>query len=121
MSDHTKRTRRPGRTRRSVGIRELKAHAAGILRQVRESRASYVVTHRGHAVGVILPVDLDEAVSALLPRDAQRHRSGRFEELLAAGMIRPPIEAGDPAEDWPDIRLARGTAARLIDADRGEA
>jgi antitoxin (DNA-binding transcriptional repressor) of toxin-antitoxin stability system len=42
-----------------VGVRELKTHAAGILRHVREARASYVLTHRGRAVGVILPLDPD--------------------------------------------------------------
>src|SRR5579864_3735219 len=43
-----------------VGVRELKAHAAGILRQVRDLRASYVLTHRGRAIGVILPLDVPE-------------------------------------------------------------
>jgi len=32
-------------------------HAARIVRQVRDSRASYILTHRGRAVGVILPLD----------------------------------------------------------------
>ena len=45
----------------------------------------------------------------------------RFDELVASGVIRPPLEAGDPTEDWPDIALPPGTAAALIDADRGEA
>jgi prevent-host-death family protein len=40
-----------------VGVRELKTHAARIVREVRETRASYVLTHRGEAVGVILPLD----------------------------------------------------------------
>ena len=44
-----------------VGVRELKAHAARILREVRDSRASYVITHRRHAVGVILPLDPTES------------------------------------------------------------
>ena len=35
-------------------------------------------------------------------------------------VIRPPLESGDPTENWPDIRLPPGTAAELIDADRGE-
>ena len=48
-------------------------------------------------------------------------RRSRFEELVAAGVIRPPIDAGDPTEGWPDIRLPAGTAAELIDSDRGEA
>jgi hypothetical protein len=44
----------------------------------------------------------------------------RFDELVATGIIRTPQEPGDPFEDWPDIRLPRGTAKRLIDEDRGE-
>lgn len=44
----------------------------------------------------------------------------RFHTLVAAGVIRPPAEQGDPFEDCPDIRLPRGTAMRLIDEDRGE-
>ncbi len=44
----------------------------------------------------------------------------RFDELIATGVIRPPQESGDPFEDWPDIRLPRGTANELIDRDREE-
>lgn len=40
---------------------------------------------------------------------------------VSADVIRAAIEDGDPLEDWPDIRLPRGTAAALIDSDRGEA
>ena len=40
---------------------------------------------------------------------------------MAAGTLHAPLEEGDPFEDWPDIGLPRGTAAELIDADRGEA
>lgn len=42
---------------RAVGVRELKTHAAAIVREVREARASYVVTHHGRPVGVLLPLD----------------------------------------------------------------
>ncbi len=42
---------------RLVGVRELKAQAGSILRQVRDSHASYILTHRGRAVGVILPLE----------------------------------------------------------------
>lgn len=44
----------------------------------------------------------------------------RFDELVSNGMMRPPLEKGDPFEAWPDIHLPRGTAKRLIDEDRGE-
>ena len=58
-------------SRKIVGVRELKTHAARILRQVRDARASYVLTHRGRAVGVILPLDpLDEAGGADEPDGA---------------------------------------------------
>jgi prevent-host-death family protein len=55
---------RRGSARKTVGVRELKTHAAGILRHVRESRASYILTHRGRAVGVILPLEPVEDRSA---------------------------------------------------------
>lgn len=39
-----------------VGIRELKNDASEIIRAVREERAEYVVTLRGHPVALILPM-----------------------------------------------------------------
>lgn len=56
MTDHIDRAKRANPTRNVVGVRELKTHAARIIRHVRESRASYLVTHRGRTVGVILPI-----------------------------------------------------------------
>jgi hypothetical protein len=52
-----------------------------------------------------------------VPHDAVKRR---FDELVATGVIRPPQESGDPFEDWPDIRLPRGTANELINWDREE-
>lgn len=46
-----------GPNQKLVGVRELKANAACILREMRDSRASYILTHRGRAVGVILPFE----------------------------------------------------------------
>ena len=64
MADHSDRPRpRIQHSKNVVGVRELKTHAARIVRQVRESRASYVVTYRGRAVGVILPLDLADSTS----------------------------------------------------------
>jgi len=57
MRDHLKDSKSEPATQKLVGVRELKANAARILRQVRDSRASYVLTHRGRAVGVILPLE----------------------------------------------------------------
>jgi prevent-host-death family protein len=55
MRDHFENSTSGGPIQKLVGVRELKANAARILRQVRDSRASYILTHRGRAVGVILP------------------------------------------------------------------
>jgi prevent-host-death family protein len=64
MRDHFRPgRRRAGQTKRVVGVRELKTHAARIVRQVRDARASYILTHRGSAVGVILPLDPTEDTS----------------------------------------------------------
>ena len=48
-----------------VGVRELKAQASEIVRQVRENRARYIITYRGEPVGLLMP--LDEASPSALP------------------------------------------------------
>ena len=78
MRDHTSGSRQGGR--RAVGVRELKTHAAGILRHVRESRASYVLTHRGRAIGMILPLEPGEE-----PPSAPEGVGDAWDEFLQAG------------------------------------
>jgi prevent-host-death family protein len=41
---------------KSVGVRELKAHATEILRHVREEGQTYEITYRGRAVARVVPV-----------------------------------------------------------------
>lgn len=93
-----------------TGIRELKDNLSRYIRRI-EAGERISVTAHGRVVAELVP-------PASGPRTAQR---SRFDELVATGVIRPPVEAGNPLEDWPDIRLPRGTAADLIDSDRGEA
>jgi len=40
-----------------IGIRELKAHASDVVRRVAEEHATYTITKRGRAVGVLAPAD----------------------------------------------------------------
>jgi prevent-host-death family protein len=40
-----------------IGVRELKIHASEIVRKVKEKRMRYIVTHRGHPVAAIIPVE----------------------------------------------------------------
>jgi|SRR5216683_1924149 len=76
-----------------VGVRELKANAARILRQVRDSRASFILTHRGRAVGVILPFDpIEDRSQAVDDSDAAAawdtfmRAGGRLERRFRPGV-----------------------------------
>ena len=39
-----------------VGVRELKARASEIIRNVRDRRTRYVITYRGRPVGLLMPL-----------------------------------------------------------------
>ena len=52
--DHNTETER---ARPDVGVRELKARASEIVRNVRERRARYTITYRGKPVGVLIPLE----------------------------------------------------------------
>jgi antitoxin (DNA-binding transcriptional repressor) of toxin-antitoxin stability system len=93
----------------STGIRELKDNLSHYVRRI-EGGERIAVTAHGRIVAELGPPSTG---------GRQRRRSP-LDELVAAGVARPPLEAGDPLEDWPDLRLPSGTAAELIDADRGE-
>ncbi len=49
------------------GVRELKAHASEIIREVREQRARYVITYHGRPVGLLMPLEEASAAASLLP------------------------------------------------------
>ena len=93
----------------STGIRELKDNLSRYIRRI-EAGERIAITAHGRVVAELVP-----------PGVKTRGKPSRFDELVASGVIHPPLETGDPFEDWPDIRLPRGTAAGLIDSDRGEA
>jgi prevent-host-death family protein len=92
-----------------VGICELKDNLSRYIRRA-ETGERITVTAHGRVVAELVP-----------PGTTARESGGsRWDKLIATGILRPPVESGDPFEDWPDIRLRRGTAAELIDADRGQ-
>jgi antitoxin (DNA-binding transcriptional repressor) of toxin-antitoxin stability system len=92
-----------------TGIRELKDNLSRYIRRI-EAGERIALTARGRVVAELVP-----------PGATTKGTPSRFDELVASGVIRSPVEAGDPTEGWPDIRLSAGIAAELIDADRGEA
>jgi prevent-host-death family protein len=85
MGDYKKRSPR------SVGVRELKAGAAGIMRAVREEQAAYVVTHRGREVAVILPA---QSVGAA---DAARSGDAWSDFVVAGRRVARAFRKGDSA------------------------
>jgi prevent-host-death family protein len=93
----------------STGIRELKDNLSRYIRRI-EAGERIAITAHGRVVAELVP-----------PGAQAKATPSRFDDLVSSGVIRPPLETGNPAEAWPDIRLRVGTAAELIDADRGEA
>jgi antitoxin (DNA-binding transcriptional repressor) of toxin-antitoxin stability system len=91
-----------------AGVRELKDNLSRYIRRV-EAGERVVVTAHGRVVAELSP-----------PSAERQSRTSQFYRLLASGVIVPPVEEGDPLEDCPEIRLPAGTAAALIDRDRGE-
>jgi prevent-host-death family protein len=92
-----------------TGIRALKDNLSKYIRRT-EAGERIAVTAHGRVVAELVP-----------PSGAKPRSRRRYDDLVTAGVIRPALEAGDPLEDWPDIRLPAGTAAALVDSDRGEA
>ena len=94
----------------SAGIRELKDNLSRYIRRI-EAGERIAITAHGRVVAELVPPGTK----------SKRTPLALFDDLVAAGVIRPPLESGDPTEGWPALRLPKGTAAKLIDADRGEA
>ncbi len=64
-----------------LGIRELKAHASEVIREVREHQARYTITHRGRPVAVLLPLGSETQAEA----SAADHGTAAWEELSRLG------------------------------------
>ncbi|MBI3493122.1 MAG: type II toxin-antitoxin system prevent-host-death family antitoxin [Acidobacteria bacterium] len=94
----------------STGIRELKDNLSKYVRRI-EAGERIAVTAHGRVVAELGPP----------PKGTRAGRRSQYEKLVAAGIVRLPLESGDPLAGWPTLRLSAGTAAQLIDADRGEA
>jgi prevent-host-death family protein len=94
---------------RAAGIRELKDNLSEYVRRIERGERITVTAH-GRIVAELVPPGTV----------ARGRRRTRYDDLVATGVIRPPLESGDPLEHTPVIRLPKGTAAELIQADRGD-
>lgn len=94
----------------ATGIRNLKNNLSRYIRRVIRGER-ILVTDRGRVVAELRPpVDVGDIGDA----------AARYRELIEQGVVRPALEEGDPLEGWPRLKLPRGTAADLVNADREE-
>jgi len=93
----------------STGVRQVKDNLSDYIRRV-EAGERIAITAHGWIVAELVPP------GSIMPTRSTIH----FDELIASGAICPPLEPGNLVENWPRIRLPRGTAAELIEEDRGE-
>lgn len=91
----------------SAGIRELKDNLSRFIRRTEAGERVAITAH-------------GRVVAELVPPGAGASAAGPFADLVAAGVVQPPVEKDDAMLEWPDLELPRGTAVALIDADRGE-
>lgn len=90
----------------STGIRELKNNLSHYVRQI-EAGKRIAVTAHGRVVAELVP-------------HGRVTGAKRYDALIAAGVIEPAADPGRSLAPWPRIHAPAGTAAQLIDADRGE-
>ncbi len=94
----------------TTGIRNLKNNLSRYIRRVIGGER-ILVTDRGRVVAELrLPAYIGGLGDAAV----------RYRALVEQGVVRPAREAGDPLAGWPTLKLPPGTAAELVDADRGE-
>ncbi len=98
-----------------TGIRNLKNNLSRYIRGLQPGEP-VLVTDRGRIVAELRSPYTGD-MSGREPRGVS------YASLVAAGVVRPASRSGDPFEHWPSARqllLPPGTAADLLDADRGD-
>jgi prevent-host-death family protein len=90
-----------------IGVRELRARTAEVLRRVREEKQEYVITHQGEPVALLLPID-EQAVQAAILQAAHGAAGNGWERYSQVAEL---VRAG-----WP----AGAATQRLLDEVREE-
>jgi hypothetical protein len=93
---------------KTVGVRELKNRLSEYLREVRLG-TTVLVTDRGTVVAELRQPEL---------RTSPVTRSTLLDRWIEVGMVREPLSAKIPVPST-GARLADGTSAALLDAERG--
>ena len=79
---------------RQVGLRELRDRASKILREVREQKSEYVITHRGRPVALLIPID-QEALEQHLHNEAQNAASDETVTRQLYGLVKATLSDSD--------------------------
>jgi prevent-host-death family protein len=90
----------------TVGIRELRDRLSHYLREVERTGEPITVTDHGRPIAELVPV-------VEPPKD-------KLQQLIEAGLARPPRSNAPIVIRDLGIRLPPGTAQQLIDEDRDE-
>ncbi len=98
-----------------VGIRAFKAELSRYLRQVRHGRR-VLLTDRGQVIAEVTA----PTAAAKGPTAQKLGTSTRLAALIERGILRPAARTDRPWAKGRLVRLAPGTARRLLDADRDE-
>lgn len=93
----------------STGIRELKNKLSEYVKRA-EAGERVAITVHGRVVAELGPPRAEPAAPPL----------SRIDQMIAEGLVRPPLKPGPHTWRWPDINLPPGTAQQLIDEDRDE-
>ncbi len=106
----------------SVGIRELQRDASSVVGRVASTRRPTIITNRGEAVAVVVPVDrdaLEDFVLSSAPRFVGAMRAA--DRDLTAGRTRGSDEVFDELEATPaprSTRAHRASSPGLTDRER---
>jgi prevent-host-death family protein len=88
------------------------------IRNLKNNLSRYIA--RAASGERILITDRGRPVAELVPPAKQITDGFRYEDLVASGIIRPALRPEERFNDWPRLKLPRGTAVRLINEDRAE-
>ncbi|MGH9418100.1 MAG: type II toxin-antitoxin system Phd/YefM family antitoxin [Terriglobales bacterium] len=92
----------------TIGVRELKDNLSAYLRKV-ERGATVLVAVHGRAVARLAPL-----------ASAAGNTPTGLDALIAAGLVRPPLDDSSPLAGWKPLQLRPGTASAWLDEDRDE-
>jgi prevent-host-death family protein len=71
-----------------IDVQKLCQQAVEVLRQLREEKTEYVITHQGRPIAVLLPVDADAVESTVVEASRQAVPGGWDAYARAAERVR---------------------------------